>query len=499
MRKNFLKYFVIAATTFLAVSCSPNNGGGNSGGDEKDFIDYASGSEVRLAMDYKDRDFYADGVGKVTLKTPIDGDTAHFNPVITKTSKLPIKSRFWGIDTPESTGKIEEYGAEASDYTKAKLKEADANGTIVVSGPFTTYSEPEADSTGSRYLSLVWISLDKKDCPYNELKLLNLMIVQEGLSYAKNTGDIKAYEPIFIAAENQARAHKLNMFSGLPAGKFNYGSYKTTSLLDIKHDIEKSLDGEELGEGSLVGEKVRIVGTIAGISDNMMFLQNFYTVDQGGNGNVQNPYTKEMGEYAGINLYCGMSATLPSRFCEGAYIEVCGTVVNNETFGYQLTGASFKKTTSLEREDDAHVIIAAEDNNEDYMLYTFKYDAATLNSHINSSDKELKFENMYCATVITEPLTVTRFYKPETSDDITLTFGNNSFQAYITTALYKGNPNDPTENWNTAAKFENKSFYVQGVYSAYTGGSKTRYQIVFTDVSSQLLCTDYYNADGSLK
>ena len=76
---------------------------------------------------------------------------------------------------------------------------------------------------------------------------------------------------------------------------------------------------------------------------------------------------------------------------------------------------------------------------------------------------------------------------------------NSSFQAYITTALYKGNPNDPTENWNTEAQFVGKSFYISGVYSVFTGGVRPRYQIVFTDVSTQLLCTEYYNADGSLK
>ena len=497
MKSRLLKTFVLAFATFLAVSCTPSSQGGGGGSSEP--VDYASGDVVRLKMDYKGHDFYKDGVGQVTLKSPIDGDTAHFYPVVTTTSSTAIKSRFWGIDTPESTGKIEEYGAEASDFTKAKLKEADANGTIVVSAPILEYGEPATDSTGSRYLSIIWISLDKKDCPFNELKCLNLMVVQEGLSYAKNVGDLPDYADVFIAAENQARAFKLNMFSGLPAPKFNYGDYQTASLLDIKHDIEKALEGEELDEDSLVGAKVRIVGTIAGISDGTMFLQNFYTVEQGGNGNVTNPYSKEAGEYAGINLYCGMTA-LPSRFCQGAYIEVCGTVVNSEIFGYQLTGASFKKMESGERENDAHVILSPEQNIEEYQLYTFSYSVSTLNSHINSQDKDIKFENMYCSTRLNEAVECTRFYKSD-AGDMTLTFGNNKFQAYITTALYKGNPHDKTENWNTEEQFVGKSFYISGVYSAFTNTSdrKPRYQFVFTDVSTQLLCTEYYNADGSLK
>ena len=43
------------------------------------------------------------------------------------------KIRFYGIDTPESTGNVEPYGKQASNFTKAKLEEADANGTIVIS------------------------------------------------------------------------------------------------------------------------------------------------------------------------------------------------------------------------------------------------------------------------------------------------------------------------------------------------------------------------------
>ncbi|MDY4724413.1 MAG: hypothetical protein SO292_04220, partial [Bacilli bacterium] len=74
------------------------------------FIDYASSDAVRLKLDYKNRDFYKDGVAEVTLRTSIDGDTAHFTPLVTTTSSETIKARFYGIDTPESSGKIQEYG-----------------------------------------------------------------------------------------------------------------------------------------------------------------------------------------------------------------------------------------------------------------------------------------------------------------------------------------------------------------------------------------------------
>ena len=51
---------------------------------------------------------------EVTVKSFVDGDTVHF---LVPESIMPsgvLKARFIGIDTPESTGKIEEYGKAAS-------------------------------------------------------------------------------------------------------------------------------------------------------------------------------------------------------------------------------------------------------------------------------------------------------------------------------------------------------------------------------------------------
>ena len=56
---------------------------------------------------------------KVKFKSGVDGDTAKFildGEVIT--------ARFLAIDTPETKGKVEPYGKEASNYTCKKLKNA---------------------------------------------------------------------------------------------------------------------------------------------------------------------------------------------------------------------------------------------------------------------------------------------------------------------------------------------------------------------------------------
>ena len=56
---------------------------------------------------------------KVTLDSCVDGDTAWFI-VDGKREKV----RLLGIDTPESTKMVEEYGKDASSYTCSKLKSA---------------------------------------------------------------------------------------------------------------------------------------------------------------------------------------------------------------------------------------------------------------------------------------------------------------------------------------------------------------------------------------
>ena len=499
-RLNLLKTAIACFAAMVTISCG-------GGGPTK--IDYTQSEEVRLSLDYqtsqgKDRDFYTDGIAKVTLRTPIDGDTAHFDQVVANPSSTkPIKARFWGVDTPESTGRVEEYGKQASNFTKEKLKKANADGTIVVSTPREDYGEPTADSTGERYVSLIWISLDKKDASFDELILLNLWIVQEGLSYVKNVSDIPEYQTIFIAAEKQARDLKLKLWSGKPDPEFNYGTYQTCALLDLKHEIERRIEGLPVEE-SFDGAKVRVVGTVAGFSDGIMYLQNFYTIDQGGSGTAINPYTGELGEYAGINIFCGTSS-IPSKYTAlGTYLELCGIAQYSETFGFQMTGAQghFPSVESMAEDDDVHILIRAENNTEEYQLYSFEYTAAQLNAKLSSTDLDVKYTSFYCSNKITEPVTVTKFYKNNNNGEITLTFGTNLFQAHITT-LYRGNPHDNLEYWASEEDFMGKSFYMRGVLSSFTstnsqGVTTTRYQFVFSKPSDELHCTDYYDADGNV-
>lgn len=122
----------------------------------------------------------------ITLLKTIDGDTAKFNTP----TYGEVNIRFSGINTPESTNTIEEYGKEASNFTKEQLE----NASII---------EVEWDLTQSpshkRPIGIIYVDGVN----------LNLLIVQEGWGDLKYLKDSMPYENEYERALNEAQAeHK---------------------------------------------------------------------------------------------------------------------------------------------------------------------------------------------------------------------------------------------------------------------------------------------------
>lgn len=466
--------------------------GGDSSDALADWVDYAHDGSVVLGLDYEGKNFAEDGIEQVTLRTCIDGDTAHFDPTVSGEqigSLSYIKSRFYGIDTPESTGKVQPYGSGASDYTKSVLKEANENGTIVVSTPQDDYGAPIPDSTGSRYVSLIWVNTEKKNAPYNELYLLNLMIVQDGWSWVKNVSDIPQYVDTFYAAETQAKNYKLNLFSGEDDPDFNYGEYETVSLVDLKKEIEASM-ADSTHTNVYDNANVRVYGTVAGYSNNVLYLQDFcYEYNDDGSEKTDengNP----IGEYAGINIYTGMSA-IPSKYTKiNTYISVCGVAKDSENFGFQISGASFP--TKSYSDSDAQVLIKAEDNTEEHSLYTFNYTADALDAVVDAADYD--YECLNCSVEISDALTVNGGY---TSDDGEITlYVDHSYTIYLTFPL-KPNPDDTAILWDDYTYFVNHTITVKGVFGFHKNTSGVyKFQILPSN-NDDLVVTDYVSSSQS--
>ena len=454
----------LLAMTFTACDSIPQKG-------DKNWVDYVSDGTVKLNLDYEGHDFYTDGIGQFTLKTAIDGDTAHFTPLVDNNHVGTMKARFYGIDTPESTGKVQEWGKPASNFTKEMLEEANKNGTIVVSSAQTSYGKPDPDSTGSRYVSLVWVNLTKKNATKDELKLLNLWIVQEGLSWVKNVQSMPQYSDTFYKAEEQARKYKLCLFSDIPDPYFNFGSYEDASLLDIKREIQETLaDPDHVNKYN--NAKIRIQGTVAGYSNHILYLQDYVLYDK------DDP--SQGGEYCGINIFVGMGSISTKYTKLNTFIQVCGLAQDTENYGFQVTDTQGRfPVGSATSENDAKIIYTAEQNvDTEHNLETLEYTTAGLSAVASATDP-YNLECLNCNVKVTENLVVNRvFINSSASQEITLYFENADFNCYIP-FNYKGNPNDTTERWVSEDKFLNHTFTLTGVYVLHkTQSGRITFQIV---------------------
>ena len=483
-KKLLLGLTVAFASTALLTGCfltkkTNNNSGSEEATPQKgdaNWVDYAQDGSVKLQLDYEGKDFYKDGIGEVTLKTVIDGDTAHFNPVVTTTSTLAIKARYYGIDTPESTGRVQPYGKPASNFNKERLKAAAANGTIVVSSAQDDYGAPNPDSTGERYVSLVWINTEKQHAAFDELYLLNLEIVQEGLSWVKNVQDMPQYADTFYAAERQAQKYKLNLHSGQDDPLFNYGDYQDTSLLDLKVATENYIKDKDY-ESEFNNAKVRVRGTVSGFSNGTLYIQSYFSEEESAAVRGEENAVKG-GEYAAINIFCGMSSVPTKYKTFNTYIEICCTAQHSENFGFQLTGAEghFPIVDSEAKEDDCKIILKADENVDDQQIQYLQYDPATLSNIAANGGTEC----LFCAVELTTAIECTTFYKSTNGKEITLGFKNCKFKAYLT-SQYAGDPSKPYTYWTEESDYVGKYFTMKGVYAyhqAQQSGNIT-YQFVF--------------------
>ena len=470
LKKALISLICISFIAFGASACAKKGSKKRVKGDEN-WVDYVNDGSVKLGLDYVGHDFYTDGIGQFTLKTAIDGDTAHFTPAWSGADKSNImKARFYGIDTPESTGKVQEWGKEASEFTKTQLLEANEHGTIVVSSAQNSYGAPEPDSTGSRYVSLVWINLTEKNAPMDKLILLNLWIVQEGLSWVKNVQSMPQYSDTFYKAEDQAKLYELCLHSKDPAPYFNYGDYEDVSLMDIKQEIQAGLD-EEGHANKYNNAKIRIQGTVAGYSSNILYLQDYVLYDK------DDP--SKGGEHCGINIFVGMSA-IPSKYTVlNTFIQVCGLAQDTENYGFQVTDTQGRfPVGSPTSENDAKIIYTPEQNvNTEHNLTTLEYTKSELNA-VADAKGPYNLECLNCRVSITENLKVkTCFISTSSKQEITLTFYDASFSCYIP-FNYKGDPSS-TDRWITEDKFVDHTFTLKGTYVLHrTQSGNNKFQIV---------------------
>ncbi len=238
---------------------------------------------------------------EVTVKTFVDGDTTHFFVPTSVNEHGVLKARYLAVNTPESTGKIEQWGKKASAFTKEKLQSATS---IYIESDNNTWN---LDSTGERHLVWVWY----KPAGAEEYRNLNLELLQNGLAIASSASENR-YGDSCTAALAQAQAQKLHVFSKEKDPDFYYGDAIPVTLKGLRTNIE-------LYEGL----KVAFEGVITRESSQTVYVED---------------YDAETDMYYGITVYYGwnLTGTGLEMMKAGNRIKFVGTVQ------YYATGDSWQ-------------------------------------------------------------------------------------------------------------------------------------------------------------
>jgi len=282
------------------VSACSKDKKGNEAASNTEVVDYAG--QVKLDM--------SSGTAKeeVTVKLFVDGDTTHFYVPDSVMENGVLKARYLAVNTPESTGKIEEYGKKASEFTKEKLSGATS---IIIESETATWTP---DSTGSRYLAWVWYKTDDM----KDYRNLNIEILQNGLAIASNSAN-NQYGDYCMKALNQAKAQKLNVHSGKKDPDYYYGDAIELTIKELRTNIEE-----------YNGKKVAFNGVVTVNSNNSVYVES---------------YDAETNMYYGMAVYYGYN--LNGQGLEilnvGNEVRIVGSVQYYEAGGtYQVSDLNYR-------------------------------------------------------------------------------------------------------------------------------------------------------------
>ena len=271
-----------------------------------------AGSRAEEARDYAAQ-VQPDALGETAqlaarVCTYVDGDTIHCYAPGGPTGDQVLKVRFIACNTPESTGRIEEYGKAASRFTREQLETAEE---ILIESD--TYRW-QLDSTGDRYLAWVWYRAPGETSWRN----LNIELLQNGLAIANSSAQNR-YGDTCMAAILQARALKRCVYSGQPDPDYWYGDAIELTIRELRMHPEE-----------YEGKKVAFTGVITMNHNNSVYLES---------------YDAETGLYFGISAFYGfnMSGGGLSVLHVGNEARIVGTLQYYEAGQtWQIAGMNYR-------------------------------------------------------------------------------------------------------------------------------------------------------------
>lgn len=274
------------------------------------FVDYVSQLHFDKESDTKKFEV-------VKVNQYIDGDTTHF--VVPSSYEYQFtygvfKARYLAVDTPESTGTIEDYGGSASRFVKEKLSKAVS---IYVEADGSVWDE---DATQSRVMAWIWYQ-PSADAEYINL---NLQLLQEGLGRGSNAANNR-YGSVCSAALTQAIKLKLMMHSGVPDPEVYRGAAIETTIQDLR-----------LNPDDYNGKKVAVRGVVAMRDGTSAYVEAIDEINEDGIGT---------GLASGIAVFLSYNpaSAVNEAMQQGNYVLLVGTFkLSTEGFPPQITDVQYK-------------------------------------------------------------------------------------------------------------------------------------------------------------
>ena len=419
-----LSLLLAVALVFSFASCKKSNTSGNN---STGHIDYAASVKLDPASGTAQQE--------VTVNAYVDGDTTHFK---VPSSVMPggiLKGRYLGINTPESTGKIEEWGKTAAQFTKTALQSATS---IIIESDTATW---DADSTGGRYLVWVWY----KTADSADYRNLNIEILQQGLAVASSSANNR-YGDTCMKAINQARAEMLHVYSGQKDPNFPYGQAAEVTIKEIRTNI-----------ASYDNTKVAFEGVITKNSNQSVYVED---------------YDAETDMYYGMAVYYGYAlyGTGLEILTVGNRVRIVGSVQYYETGGtYQVSGLEY---SPMRPNDPNNIQELSEGHDPAYTVTDpAKFNSGRVELTIADEKKSFSYAELSMSTSVEmKNLRVVDTYTTSKEDSsskgaITLTCksGNETIDVR-TVVLY-----DDNGKLVTADRFEGKTISVRGIVDKFDG------------------------------
>ena len=420
-------------TTTAPIVNDESEGGSEDESEAPAHVDYAASVKLDMTSETLKQ--------QVTVKTFIDGDTTHFYVPDTLMDTGVIKARYLAINTPESTGKIEEWGKAASRFTKEKLSSATS---IIIESDDANLN---ADSTGDRYLLWVWY----KTADSEDYRNLNIEILQNGLAIASNSANNR-YGTTCMAAINQAKAEKLNVHSGKQDPDFYYGEAQVITLKELRCNIEE-----------YNGVKVAFTGIVTMNCDNAVYVES---------------YDEETDIWYGMYVYYGfgLNGTGLEILSIGNESRIVGTVQYYEAGGtYQVSGLTYRvmkpdDPSNIKKLSDGHTPVYLPTSADRFV--NGKVEVSFIDDEENETFKTYDYAELAIYSSIKMEGLKVKSVSTTTNEDssnygaMTLTCEVNGITVKVRTTVFR----DENGDLITASHYQGKTIDVQGIIEYYMGG-----------------------------